>query len=539
MLRFGRQKFKKFLDDDEQSKTKRKEKIMISNIKTISLNGIDGNLVEVQTDIAGGLPSIEIVGLPDTSVKESKERIRTAIKNSEIEFPSRRIVINLAPASTKKEGTSYDLPIAVGILQALGEITTNNLENTIFIGELSLDGKINRINGVLPMCIEAIKLGIKRVIVPKSNEREAAVIKDLKIIGVKNLKEVVAYLNKKIEIKSTQIDILKEFNKKDKQDLDFSEVKGQENVKRALEIAAAGGHNCFLIGPPGSGKTMIARRIPTILPDLTFEEALEVTKIHSISGMLDNDVGIVTKRPFRSPHHTISPTSMIGGGKIPKPGEISLAHNGVLFLDELPEFNRNTLEVLRGPMEDRNVTISRLYSKVIYPSNFMLIASMNPCPCGYYGSTEKECQCSKIAIEKYLNKISGPLLDRIDLHVEAKTVKCQKLNSENKIESSQQIKERVNKARRIQYLRYKNSNIFSNSELTPKMIEKYCMLNHECKQILELAFNKLGLSVRAYTRILKVARTIADLEERQNIEKQHLLEAIQYRSLDRKYGDKF
>ena len=512
---------------------------MISSIKTISLNGLEGNLVEVQTDISTGLPNFEIVGLPDISVRESKERIKVAIKNSGYEFPSRKIIVNLAPANTRKEGTSYDLPIAIGILYSLGKISEKNLENTMFIGELSLDGKIDRINGVLPMCIEAQNLGIKRVILPKTNEREAAVLKDLKIIGVKNLKETIQYLNKEIRIERFKIDILKELNKREKDNMDFSEVKGQENVKRALEIAAAGGHNCILIGPPGAGKTMVAQRIPTILPDLTFEEALEVTKIHSVSGILDNNIGIITKRPFRSPHHTISVTSMIGGGRIPRPGEISLAHNGVLFLDELPEFNRNALEILRGPLEDKNISISRLYSKVIYPSNFMLIASMNPCPCGYYGSTEKECKCSEQSIQRYLSKISGPLLDRIDLHVEIKQVKYEKLNLQNKVETSKEIKERVNNARRIQYIRYRNLNIFSNSQLTPKLIEKYCLLDSECKKVLELAFNKLGLSARAYTRILKVSRTIADLEGKEKIEKRHVLEAIQYRSLDRKYGDKF
>ena len=511
---------------------------MLSIVKSIALNGLNGYLVQIQIDVSAGIPSFEIVGLPDTSIKESKERVRTAIKNSHTDFLSRKIVVNLAPASTKKEGSIFDLPIAVGILIANGDICSSTLDNdlqkTIFVGELALDGKIEHVNGILPICIEARNLGIKKVILPKSNANEASVIQDIEVIPVSNLNEIIDYLNGAINIKKTQkINFIS--NLSSNYPFDFSDVKGQENVKRALEISAAGFHNCLLIGSPGSGKTMLAGCLPSILPKLNFEEALEITKIHSISGLLSNDDPLVSTRPFRSPHHTITQTSLVGGGKNPKPGEISLAHYGVLFLDELTEFNKSTLELLRGPLEDRFVTISRLNSTVTYPCNFMFVASMNPCPCGYFGSIDKECSCTESQIQKYINKISGPLLDRIDIHIEVESVKYDKLESNSLSESSEVIRERVNKARSLQLDRYKDYNIFSNSELTPKLINKYCKLSSESKKVLRNAFDNLGLSARAYNRILRVARTIADLDNSINIKTCHLAEAIQYRTLDRKY----
>ena len=509
---------------------------MLSIVKSMGLHGLNGYLIEVQVDISSGLPAWDIVGLPDVSVKESKERVRTAIKNSNIEFPSRKILVNLAPANTKKEGSIFDLPIAVGILTATNIITNANYEDTVFIGELSLNGNVNKVNGILPMCIEAASLGIKRIILPKANAREAAVVNNINVIPVDNLKQVIEYLNKNEEINSQKVDIDELFKENQKYNLDFSEVKGQENVKRALEISAAGGHNCLLIRKPSvHGKTMLARRLPSILPDLTFEEALEITKIHSIAGILPNNVPLITTRPFRSPHHTVSGVSLSGGGKIPKPGEISLAHFGVLFLDELPEFNKNTLETLRVPLEDGQISISRVNASLTYPSKFILIASMNPCPCGYYGSPDRECNCTPQQIARYMGKISGPLLDRIDIHIEVTPVKYSKLKSNENIESSDIIKQRVNKARKIQLERYKNNKIFSNSELTPKLMEKYCKLDEQGKKILENAFEKLNLSARAYGRILKVSRTIADLEESESIKPNHIAEAIQYRNLDRKY----
>ncbi len=478
---------------------------------------------------------MKLFGLPDITIRESKERVKTAIKNSGFNLFSRKIIVNLAPAMKKKEGSVFDLPIAIGILSA-NEYIHSQMDDIVFIGELSLDGKINKINGVLPMCIELAKLGMKKVVLPKENVQEASVVKGIQIIPVSTLHETVEYLNNQIEInfETTQnYEML--LNNNYNSLIDFSEVKGQKSIKRAIEVAASGGHNLLMIGSPGSGKTMIAKRIPTILPDLSFEESLEITKIHSIAGKLSEKVPVINTRPFRSPHHTISPVSLVGGGKQPKPGEISLAHFGVLFLDELPEFNRNTLEVLRGPLEDGEITIGRSAGILTYPCKFMLVASMNPCPCGFYGS-DKECRCSNESIKKYLSKISGPLLDRIDIQVEVSPVKYDSLDSDESEESSFEIRKRVNLARNIQKERYKNYYIFSNSELTPNLIEKFCPLDFKGKQILRTAFEKLGLSARAYGRILKVARTIADLAGNENISVENLLEAVQYRSLDKKYS---
>ncbi len=503
----------------------------LSIVKSMSLQGLDGVLINVEVDISAGMPTWEVVGLPDASIRESKERVRTAIKNCGYEVLSRKYIINLSPANLKKEGSMLDLAIAVGILRSMDVITESNLENTIIVGEISLNGRINKINGILPICIESLKYGVKRVIVPKENAKEAAIVSELEVIGVSNLKEVIQYLNEEIAIKGEKVDLEEILKNNNSQKLDFSEVKGQETIKRALEIAAAGGHNCIMIGSPGSGKTMMATRLPTILPDLTFEESLEITKIHSIAGKLGENT-LVTERPFRSPHHTISSNGLIGGGKIPKPGEISLSHYGVLFLDELLEFHRNTLEVLRGPLEDRMVTISRVGASLTYPCNFMLVASMNPCPCGYLGSKEKKCSCTQKQRENYRAKLSGPLLDRFDIHIQVPSVDYKKLEMRNN-ETSETIRKRINQARNIQIERYKDSEIFSNAELTPKLMEKYCALDKESNLLLSQFFEKLNLSARAYSKILKVARTIADLDNCEKIEKMHLMEAIQYRSLDR------